>query len=49
VRSLRIEVDGDLDGSLGCDVLLGLRRPVLLDLERERVVVLPRGSVQGGR
>lgn len=41
LRVLRVESDGRLAGSIGSDVLLGLGRAVLLDLESERVVLLP--------
>ncbi len=41
LRVLRVESDGSLQGALGSDILLGLGRAVLLDLERERVVLLP--------
>jgi hypothetical protein len=46
VRALRVEFDGPLDGGLGCDILLGLGRPVLLDLDGERVVLLPPRSLK---
>jgi hypothetical protein len=49
VRTLRVESDGSLEGALGCDVLFGLERPVLLDLVGERVVVLLPGSLGGKR
>ncbi len=41
LRVLKVESDGPLEGGLGSDILLGLGRAVLLDLERERVVLLP--------
>lgn len=41
LRILKVESDGSLEGGLGSDILLGLGRAVLLDLERERVVLLP--------
>jgi hypothetical protein len=41
LRILKVEKDGALEGGLGSDILLGLGRAVLLDLERERVVLLP--------
>ncbi len=41
LRVLRVETDGPLQGSIGSDILLGLGRAVLLDLERERVVLMP--------
>jgi len=41
LRVLKVEKDGVLEGGLGADILLGLGRAVLLDLERERVVLLP--------
>jgi hypothetical protein len=49
LRVLRVETDGtSLEGGLGADVLLGLDRAVILDLERERVVLLP-GAAPGVR
>ncbi len=42
LRVLRVETDGTpLEGGLGADILLGLDRAVILDLERERVILLP--------